>query len=376
MINTNQPIKDNHQKISRVILLSSGFGLIFGAITALSFYMLNDTFRNNIPFYFTITFLAGLISGIAGIGGYFLENFLIRLGMVDKAWRQVIIFLVLATLTQGGAIIFISGTLGGISGPYRQFLWVGMMGCCFGAVLSIVEYRFGEIRAKMIRLELENKYLAELTAKDRQLQEITQDLAVSEERNRMARELHDSISQGIHGIIFAVHSLKNGLPRGNLKLHTIAGHLEETANATLSELRAMILELKPSLLGERGLAEALKLHADLFARRQQLQLEIQIENIVGLTSDQERAIFRITQEALTNIGRHAGASQVRLTMEKKPPNQVVLVICDNGQGFDQQKVIPGNGFKNMTVRSREAGGNLWVNSEIGKGTRIEVILNL
>lgn len=370
------PLDRPHEKqdgnLLRLALFSAGFGAVFGILASLTYYLLNNPFGSHPLFYLGIPLMSALISGAAGVGGFYLDKLFIGWGIGNRAFRQIIIFLLLASITQGGAI-WLTTRLGR-SGWERQFLWGGASGCLFGAFISIIEYRYSRIREKMLKLELENKYLAEIAAKDRQLQETAKNLAVAEERNRMARELHDSISQGIHGIVFAVNSLKQGLPADNERLHNIAALLEETANATLNELRAMVLELKPSLFDERGFGEAVKLQGELFAKRHRVEVDWQLEKISGLSSAQEMALYRIFQEALTNIGRHSGAGKVEVRLQNVPPAQVILTIHDDGKGFDAAAVARGNGLHNMAARSREADGEFHLGTEPGKGTKIEVVM--
>jgi signal transduction histidine kinase len=231
------------------------------------------------------------------------------------------------------------------------------------------------MRRKVLTLELENKYLAELTEKDEQLQETFKNLIIAEERNRMARELHDSVSQGIQGILYTAHSLKEHLRPKEEQTGKILEHLLITAETTLNELRTMIFELKPSLLEERGLAEAVKIQCDLFARRLKVKCNFAIGKISGITAQQEMAVYRIVQEALANIQQHAGADQINVILYMEE-NNLKLIIKDNGKGFDIKEVTHGNGLDNMRSRCLENNGVFSIESIPNEGTTIEAIFSV
>ncbi|MFP4661229.1 MAG: sensor histidine kinase [Halanaerobiales bacterium] len=246
----------------------------------------------------------------------------------------------------------------------------------------ILEYNSWKTKKKMLILELENRYLEELTEKDEILQEASKNLFITEERNRMARELHDSISQGIHGIIYSTKSLQNYLQKDKIdieQLKKIIEHLETTAEVTLGELRSMILELKPVLLEDKGLYKALVLLLDLFSKRQQIELTQEIEEIEELTPEQEVAIYRIVQEALTNIQKHSDADIVSVSLKKNQEGikseerKIILTIQDNGKGFDCDNYTEGNGLRNIRLRSEQNGGEIKIESHPGKGTLINVL---
>ncbi|MGE5607064.1 MAG: sensor histidine kinase, partial [Bacteroidota bacterium] len=250
-----------------------------------------------------------------------------------------------------------------------------VIGIIFGMVVTLVDSRLWKMRQKVLALEIENKYLAELAEKDRQVQETTKDLIIAEERNRMARDLHDSISQGIHGIIFAIHSLRQQLGNSNQRTTEILDHLERTADTTLGELKAMILELKPSMLEEKGLVEAVKLNCELLAERFGIKMDLRLKNNTGLTPGQEIALYRIIQEAFANIQKHAGAKQVQVSLESGEKQQVRLMIQDDGRGFDMGQIHRGNGLNNMEARCLENNGTLKIITQPGAGTRIEAIFS-
>jgi len=247
-------------------------------------------------------------------------------------------------------------------------------GVLFAIVIAAVEYYNWKVEQKMKILELENKYLEDLAAKDTMLKEATKNLLVSKERNKMARELHDSISQDIHGISYGLSSLKNQIKKLEIddeKINKIISHLEKTAENTSEELKYMIKELKPAALEKNSLKDALITHCELFSARQNIKVKTNIENIQELSPEHEYSIYRIVQEACNNIQKHSEADNVDISLQKENDNNKVnLNIKDNGKGFNINKIKRGNGLNNMELRTKQVGGNFEIKSQIQKGTSI------
>lgn len=218
--------------------------------------------------------------------------------------------------------------------------------------------------------------ITEVTKKEEQLKKANKDLIVSRERNRIARELHDSISQSLHGINYSIHTLRQMiLDKVDYTDFTdILNHLEETIKESLQELKNMISELKPIKLEGKGLCQALVSQCELFAERINIKLTHDIDDVKKMTPEQELAVYRILQEALTNIQKHSGADQVRIFL-KEIKGKVFLTIADNGKGFNIN-YNQGNGLKNMRARAFQNNGKLETESLPGNGTVIRVSFNI
>lgn len=362
--------------IQKVLIQTTGFGGAFGLlVTILTFSRYG--FEEPVYLYLTgIPLFCALIAGFAGLSNVYLDRFLLNHGPANSKKKQLI---------GVGLTILISMFLGLSAAAYLGFfnlkeqlpfiVTTTIIGLVLGMIVAIIDDHIWNIRRKLLTLEMENKYLAELAEKDRQIQETTKNLIVAEERNRMARELHDSISQGIHGIIYTAHSLKEQLPEEDNKTGKILEHLLTTAEITLNELQAMILELKPSLLEKRGLTEALKYHCELFTQRLKIKCILSIGDICEITSRQEMAVYRIVQEALSNIQQHAGANEVTINLFQEG-DYLKLIITDNGRGFEMKGINHGNGMYNMESRCLENVGNLRVESIPGRGTKIKAIFQI
>lgn len=353
-------------------LLSAGAGAIFGLVAGIITYSM-ETYPWPAPVFIVgATLLAGLFSGLAGLGGAYLDERLRRRGMEKALPRLIISFGVVALLTV--ALAYLGITLFGAAPPGSEMQRTAAAGIAaglaFGAVFALGNYLVWQNRQKMMLLEMENRHLAELTSREELLREAAHNLAVSEERNRMARELHDTISQGMHGIVYSLRSLRAVLD-GSERGMEILGHLEQTAGETLQELRRLVAELSPSSLEDLGLSEALRRHCDLFARRQEIDLELRLDYHGGLQPGQEAAIYRIVQEALANAWRHSGAGQVGVELTGDHDG-VVLTVRDNGRGFEPGKVRRGHGLANMEARALQNGGRFSIHSAPGEGAEIRV----
>lgn len=358
----------------KIFLISSPVGAIFGIIivTALSFFW-DTTWPLN--YYLLIVLFPALVSGGGGVLGSFLEVTLQQKGWGDEGLRRGVGFLVVSLLglVLGLTALAIWGRPLMDEAVFRNAVIIVFGGIFFGGAIALFDYRRWKVRRRMMELEVENRFLGELAHRDQLLQEATRNLIVAEERNRMARELHDSISQGVHGIVYGIQSLREQPGNVGQREKEILDHLEATSEATLQELQELIGELKPSLLEDQGLEEALRLYGDLFARRQGVDLKIEIDYRGGLSPEQEVALYRIVQEALSNIGRHARAKRAELSLRKEG-GVFLLEVSDDGKGFAPETVSRGQGLDNMATRARQANGWLEVNSRPGEGTTVKVEL--
>lgn len=194
-----------------------------------------------------------------------------------------------------------------------------------------------------------------------------QDMAMLEERNRVARDLHDSLKQQIFASIMQVWSVQALLDTNISAVREQLGIVEQLLGQAQQELSVLIHQLRPVILAGRRFSEALHSCCMQWARRQDLVLDLDLAE-VDLSPSAEEALFRITQEALANVARHSKASvvQVRLTDQQE---QVVLSITDNGRGFNLEQVRDcGIGLHSMQERMEMLEGMLSVISQSGQGT--------
>ena len=211
---------------------------------------------------------------------------------------------------------------------------------------------------------------AALAIENAQLFEQAQFAATIEERQRLARELHDAVTQ----TLFSASLIADVLPRlwernpeeGRRRLE----ELRQLTRGALAEMRTLLMELRPSALVEVELGDLLRQLGEAFTGRSQIPIQLSIDGNAQISPDVKVGLYRIAQEALNNIAKHAGATQVNLNLRSQPDGQE-LSIADNGCGFDPASISSDHlGLKIMNERSKEIGVRLTVNSQIGIGTVI------
>ena len=214
---------------------------------------------------------------------------------------------------------------------------------------------------------------------DRQLQQINQRLLnlQEEERARVSRELHDGISQLLVSIKFQFELASHQLEAGQTHGHHILKQAINQLGAAIGEVRQISHDLRPSLLDTLGLSAAIEQLAADFEQRCALQIHCQLPDALHSSDRLNVALFRITQEALTNIERHAAASQVQIQLEQDA-HHLYLQITDDGLGFDIQHLEqrPGGiGLQNIRERVEHLEGQFNLSSHRGQ-TRIRIVLPL
>jgi NarL family two-component system sensor histidine kinase LiaS len=196
-----------------------------------------------------------------------------------------------------------------------------------------------------------------------------QEMAVMEERNRLARELHDSTKQQA---LAASFQLGTALTLYEQDPRAAKGHLQEAESLVDSvrvELTDLIHELRPSSMEGRDLAEALETYAIEWAHQSEVTLDLDLTPDQDLGLEARQTLYRVAQEALANVARHSGAEHVGITLEYSR-EQVQLCIQDDGCGFDTQAEYPGIGLETMQERCESLGGGLQIDSQPGEGTLI------
>ena len=214
--------------------------------------------------------------------------------------------------------------------------------------------------------------------------------AQEEERRRLALELHDESSQNLTALLVHIEILSQNLQSlpetavTNDARKQLAGgldYLRGLTQDTLESIRTLAQQLRPSVLDDLGLYAAFRWLAEDGRQRLQLPLELRIEGVEDRTRGREgpalyeTALFRIAQESLTNIARHANACHVTMTLKQQQDN-IYLRICDDGCGYDLAEHQAGTGIVGMRERANALGGTMKIFSQPGKGTTVEAILPL
>ncbi len=207
-----------------------------------------------------------------------------------------------------------------------------------------------------------------------------QEAAVLEERSRLARDLHDSISQQLFSMTLTAQAARAQLEKNPARTATQLERIQETAAAALAEMRALIFQLRPPGLSEHGLIGALQQHVASLDRREGLDVTLSVDGDERHARGVEQALYRIAQEALNNVVKHAGACRVEVHLHLYS-EQIALTICDDGKGFDPSVVHNLHNVHNggrhlglisMRERATELGGRLELHSTPGNGTQIIV----
>jgi signal transduction histidine kinase len=215
---------------------------------------------------------------------------------------------------------------------------------------------------------------AAIAIENARLYERAQRLAVVEERQRLARELHDSVTQALYGTTLYAEAAARQLATGQVEL--VGDHLRElrdTAQEALREMRLLIFELRPLILESEGLVNALRARLEAVEERAGLEVELRVEGGALLTTAVEEGLYRIAQEALNNTLKHACARRVGVSLDRGA-TAVVLEIVDDGVGFDPSTAVAGGGLglDGMIERAAQMGGELVLDSAPGAGTRVQV----
>ncbi len=204
------------------------------------------------------------------------------------------------------------------------------------------------------------------------LYEQAQNLATLEERHRIARELHDSVTQLLYGICLYSTATSRSIRNENFsRVEENLAEIKEDALQALQEMRLLILELTPPLLQKQGLVAALQASLDSIESRTGLETELRSDGFGRLPRAIEPELYRIAMEALNNLVRYARAKKVTVELRARS-GWVFLEICDNGVGFDREKarLSGGMGLFNMEQRAHQVGGRLEITSSPGVGTKI------
>jgi len=220
----------------------------------------------------------------------------------------------------------------------------------------------------------------ELKHSHEQLRSLTEHLhlAREEERTLVAREIHDELGQALTALKIDVSWIKRNLPKKIYPLHEKIKSITELIDKTIKTTKEISVELRPTMLDDFGLEAALEWYADEFQNRTEITCEIHI-NLKRLTLDQNRSIviFRIFQESLTNVARHANATMVKVNIKKDKDN-LILRIEDNGKGIAKKQISDSKSFGLIGMRERLIllKGNLKISGLKNKGTTIEATVPL
>jgi PAS domain S-box-containing protein len=208
------------------------------------------------------------------------------------------------------------------------------------------------------------------------LAEQAQRAAVLEERNRLAREIHDSLAQGLTGVILQIEAAQRVLTSNPRKASTRLEDARTLACESLAEARHSVLALRSKTLEQESLSMALAQLAKRAATASSLAITSQVRGTVrALPAEEEQQLYRIAQEAVYNACTHAQARAIRINL-CFGKWRVQLQVQDDGRGLDAQELVNGNGLglTSMRERAEQIGGRFSLTAQLGKGTKIKVVV--
>ncbi|ADO75259.1 sensor histidine kinase [Stigmatella aurantiaca] len=210
------------------------------------------------------------------------------------------------------------------------------------------------------------------------IQKLRAHSAVLAERNRLARDMHDGLTQSLTGVMIQIDAALGYLAVAPRKTQEHLERARDWARQSLSETRRAIWDLRPSILSVSALAEDLKRSAALLTRPDQVQVEVHVAEDQPLMPDVGATLLRIGQEALTNAVRHGQPRHIWIDIQYEPP-QVRLCLEDDGRGFEPSGPLctgGGLGLTGMRERAEAHGGSLEIDSQPGQGTRLTAVVPL
>jgi signal transduction histidine kinase len=213
-----------------------------------------------------------------------------------------------------------------------------------------------------------------LERSERQLRGLAERLETirEEERTRIAREIHDELGQALTALKFDLAWVRSRQPRGNGPLIERTDVILARVDETMATVRRIATELRPSILDNMGLAAAIEWQAEEFSRRTGIEVDLTVAlDTVSVDDSRTTPIFRILQEALTNVARHSAASRVTIECAAGEDG-VELVVADNGRGISPQHLASGRslGLIGLRERARASGGWIEIEGQPGIGTRV------
>jgi signal transduction histidine kinase len=307
-----------------------------------------------------------------------LEGMVLRLlpvlfiGLILVAWHYSLVTMILYSVGLNLlelSIVLAYGRLGDPNQMTAFYFIIIIRTVCFIVVGVFINQLITYLRAQQTSLKLANNQLVHYAS-------TLENLTVSRERNRMSRELHDTVVHALSGLSVQLETTRAYLDVDSGTARNLVDQSLVTTRSGLEETRRALKALRASPLEDLGLILAIRKLIEATAERCKLLLDVSLpDKEIFLSPDVEQCIYRITQEALENVVHHAGAQHlsVKLAVSK---DEIDLVIRDDGIGFNPEIVPPSGhfGLKGMKERSELVGGALMINSKPSQGTTIRLMI--
>jgi len=252
-----------------------------------------------------------------------------------------------------------------------------------GGVYGGYRLRVRNLEARGRELEsLVEQRTSDLIETQETLRQKEMEKAITEERSRLARELHDSVTQSLHSSTLMAEAGQRLAGAGDIgRARGYLIRLGEISQQALREMRLLVYELRPLALKEFGLVGALQQRLDAVERRSGVEVQLSIEEELELPERIEEELFRVAMEALNNASKHANLTRVTVSIQKKDKHDIPcieLAIVDNGIGFDPESRDDEGGLGLISMRERidKLGGELTIISAPDEGTQVKACVNL
>jgi PAS domain S-box-containing protein len=253
--------------------------------------------------------------------------------------------------------------------------WLGVPLIAKGRLIGVLRMDHaepGHFTKEHARIALAVADQAAVAIDNARLYEQAQGVAALEERQRLARDLHDSVSQALYGMTLGARTARALVQQDPTRAVEALDYVLSLAEAAFAEMRAVIFDLRPDSVEKEGLVCALGWQADLLRIRHQLEVETDFCEEPDLPLAVKDALYRIAREAANNIAKHAGAERATFRLEHRP-GVTSLEIADDGTGFATSEDYPGHlGLRSMREHAAAAGAAFEIDSAPGAGTRIRV----
>ncbi len=371
-------LADNYHAITQtsIFLLIHAFLLVYLLISWLE-QRLKQYYLPLILVLYTIAMIAGsmlyLLYPSRTIVGYVTNSFslvpILIVPLVLIAWQYGYKYaLVYALLTNVSDLAIALYIVQRISVPNLPMLSMPIIRLLAFMMVGFVVSQLSEnAQRQKHRILMANLQLSQYT-------NTLEHLATTRERNRLARELHDTIAHTLSGVSVNLEALKTIAPPENTEMQSMIDSSLEVTRTGLSETRRALRDLRAQPLEDLGLELALRQLATSIAERAELKLEIQIDSpLPYLAPNVEQVYYRVAQEALENTARHANASTIKIDLSLLD-DCLMLSVQDDGQGFNEKEINFDEhfGMKGMRERALTIGADLLIESEPGKGTRLQL----
>jgi signal transduction histidine kinase len=261
---------------------------------------------------------------------------------------------------------------------FRGILFLALVGVVFGSYRLRV--RNFEVRSRELEMQVEERTselqseIAQRMQVEEALRESEKEKAVAEERSRLARELHDSVTQSLYSLTLfaeAARHMVEEIGEENIEQHI--GQIGVIGQQALKEMRLLVYELQPPELEREGLVRTLRKRLEAVEGRAGVDAHLEVDEFVNLPGDVEQELYWIAQEALNNTLKHAAAGSVVVYL-RESNGRVEMEIADDGVGFNPEDTPDqgGLGLKSIHERAEQIGGSVTIRSQPGEGTSVKV----